>query len=140
MRVIPHRTDKETAMGNDQVPAGEWISRARFDQAYGMAGIDHDCGVMWGPHRNQRVSLRLAVGSDQGVLHVYDPMWDEYNVLDHSATLAEVRRAFHTVVTTVGYRGIGVDALADAVRREQLASLFDAAVRPTSGRALGLEL
>jgi hypothetical protein len=126
-------------MGNDQPPTGEWISRARFDQAYGAAGVDQDFGVMWGPHRNQRVSVRVAPGELHGVLHVYDPMWDEYNVLDHGATLAEVRRAFDAVVTTVGYRGVGVDALAEAVRREQSAPLFEAAIQPSSGRELGLE-
>jgi hypothetical protein len=127
-------------MATEELPSGQWISRARFDQVYGAAGIDHAFGVMWGPHRNQRVSLRIAPGQERGVLHVYDPLWDEYNVLDHTVTIDEARRAFDAVVASVGYRGIGVDALAGALRREQLRPLLEASIEPTSGHELGIEL
>jgi len=54
-------------------PTGEWISQARFDHHLGTAGFDHDFGVLWGPHQNQRLSLRIAPGTALGVLYVYDP-------------------------------------------------------------------
>jgi hypothetical protein len=127
-------------MASEQPPTGEWMSRARFEQEYGPVGLDHAFGVMWGPHRNQRVSLRIAHEQSHGVLYVYDPVWDEYNVLDHTVTIDEARRAFDTVVGTVGYRGIGVDALADALRREQLRPLLEASIEPTSAHELGIVL
>jgi hypothetical protein len=127
-------------MGSGHLDTGQWVSQARFDHAYGRTGVDHDFGTGWGPHRNQRVSLRLAPGQAHGVLYVYDPLWNEYNLLDHSATLDETARAFTTVATTLGVDGVGVDALADAVRREQLRPLLEATLEPRTGRDLGIQL
>jgi len=120
-------------------PTGEWISQARFDHHLGTAGFDHDFGVLWGPHQNQRLSLRIAPGTALGVLYVYDPLWHEYNVLNDAVTLDEARDAFADVTRRFGYRGIGVDAFADAVRQRQLAPLLDASLAPRSIGELGIE-
>jgi len=121
-------------------PTGEWISQARFDQAYGTAGLDHDFGMQWGPHENQGISLRLAPGRSDGLLYVYDPLWNEYNILNGSVSLTEARAAFDDVARRFGYRGVGVDAFGDAVRQRQLEPLLAASVEPRTLGDLGIEL
>jgi len=74
------------------------------------------------------------------VLYVYDRLWDEYLVLDPSATRDEVTDAFGDVVDRHGHRGVPVDVLADAVRQRQLAPLLAAAAQPRNLRELGIEL
>jgi hypothetical protein len=127
-------------MAAAQTPTGEWISQPRFDQAHGIAGLDHDFGMQWGPHQNQRISLRLAPGRSDGLLYVYDSLWNEYNVLNGSVSLTEARAAFDDVTRRFGYRGIGVDVFADAIRQRQLEPLLAASVEPRNLGALGIEL
>jgi hypothetical protein len=113
-------------MNGAPAPTGEWISQARFDHHYGQAGLDHDFGMMWGPHRNQRISLRLAPGAERGVLYVYDPLSNEYNILDERVTLDRARGAFEAVTRRFGFRGVDVDAVGDEVRRAQMVPLCEA--------------
>jgi hypothetical protein len=117
----------------------DWISPARFDALHGAAGVDHDFGFLWGPRADQRVSLRLKPGAQHGVLYAYDRLWDEYLILDPSATRDEVTDAFGDVVNRRGHRGVPVDVLADAVRQRQLEPLLGAAQEPRNLRELGIE-
>ena len=80
----------------------EWRGPASFARAYGAApGIDHDFGSRWGSNGDQRVSLRVEVASDTGLLYVYDPTWDEYAVIGSDVPLAEVEDAF-ALASSVG--------------------------------------
>jgi hypothetical protein len=73
----------------------EWRGPVAFARAHGaVPGIDHDFGTSWGPNGDQRVSLRVEVGADAGLLAVYDPTWDEYAVLGSDVPLIEVEDAF----------------------------------------------
>jgi len=73
----------------------EWRGPVSFARAYGAApGIDHDFGSRWGSNGDQRVSLRVEVASDTGLLYVYDPTWDEYAVIGSDVPLAAVEDAF----------------------------------------------
>lgn len=123
-------------MASEPTPTGAWISQARFDRLYGASGLDHDFGTMWGPHRNQRVALRLASGSTHGILYVYDPMWDEYTVLDEHATLDEARTAFAVFARDPDFARLG----AESVLQHRLALLFNSSVEPRSLYELGVEL
>ena len=77
------------------VPVLEWRGPVAFARAYGaVPGIDHDFGRRWGSNGDQRVSLRVEVGSDTGLLYVYDPTWDEYAVIGSDVPLAAVEDAF----------------------------------------------
>jgi hypothetical protein len=63
-------------------PAAAWMGAAAFQARYGNPpGTDHDFGTGWGAGGDQRISLRQDIGSDSGLLYVYDPTWDEYAVL-----------------------------------------------------------
>jgi hypothetical protein len=80
---------------NTTVPVLEWKGPVAFARAHGaLPGIDHEFGTRWGSNDDQRVSLRLEVGSDTGLLYVYDPTWDEYAVLGTGLRLAAVENAF----------------------------------------------
>src|SRR5436309_169274 len=92
---------------------GGWINPARFDQIYGAAGVEHDFGRVWGPHRNQRIAPRLDPGGSRGMLYAYDPPWDEYRILADSVTLARARDAVDDMTGRFGHRD-AVDAVADA--------------------------
>ncbi len=59
-----------------------------------MPGIELDYGMRWGSNGDQRVSLRLLVAADRGLLYVYDPTWDEYAVLFRDIPAAAVEAAF----------------------------------------------
>jgi hypothetical protein len=116
-----------------------WISPARFDAVHGAAGLDQDFGFLWGPRADQRVSLRLQPDAEQGVLYAYDRLWDEYLILDPSATRAAVADAFAEVFNRHGHRGVPVDVLADEVRQRQLGPVLAAAAEPRNLRELGIE-
>ena len=76
-------------------PALEWRGPVSFARAYGAdPGIERDFGSRWGSNDDQRVSLRVEVGSDAGLLYVYDPTWDEYAVIGSDVPLAAVEDAF----------------------------------------------
>ena len=76
-------------------PVLEWTGPVAFARAYGaVSGIEHDFGTCWGSNGDQRVSLRVEVGSDTGLLYVYDPTWDEYAVIGSDVPLAAVEDAF----------------------------------------------
>jgi hypothetical protein len=76
-------------------PALEWSGPVAFTGAYRIfCGIEHDFGTRWGSNGDQRVSLRVEVGGDAGLLYVYDPTWDEYAVLGTQVPLASVENAF----------------------------------------------
>ena len=76
-------------------PVLEWRGPVAFSKAYGsLPGVDHDFGLRWGSNRDQRVTLRLEVSCDQGLLYVFDPTWDEYAVIGAGVPLAAVEDAF----------------------------------------------
>jgi hypothetical protein len=76
-------------------PVQEWRGPMAFSKAYGsIPGIERDFGSRWGANGDQRVSLRVEVGSDTGLLYVYDPTWDEYAVIGSDVPLAAVEDAF----------------------------------------------
>ena len=76
-------------------PALEWRGPVAFARACGaVPGIDHDFWRRLGSNGDQRVSLRVEVGSDTGLLYVYDPTWDEYAVIGSDVPLAAVEDAF----------------------------------------------
>jgi len=126
-------------MSQTSTSADAWISQARFDRDHGTAGIDHDFGMLWGEHQRERVSLRLPPGTQHGVLYAFDPLWNEYLILDDSATRTEAIAAFGAVVAEHGYRGAPVSAFADAVRQRRLAPLLAASLEPHTLDALGIE-
>jgi len=77
------------------VPDLEWRGPVSFARAHAaVAGIERDFGSRWGSNGDQRVSLRVEVGSDTGLLYVYDPTWDEYAVIGSDVPLAAVEDAF----------------------------------------------
>lgn len=124
---------------NSTAPQQGWMSQARFDREYGAAGLDHDFGMQWGPHRNQRISPRLAPDATHGLLYAYDPLWNEYNLLATDVTLLQAKRAFNDLVTTVGYQGVGIDAFAAASWQARLTSARQPSIAPRS-REFGVEL
>ena len=72
----------------------EWTGPVAFARAYGaVSGIEHDFGTCWGSNGDQRVSIRVGVGGDAGLLYVHDPTWDEYAVLGRDVPLAAVEDA-----------------------------------------------
>ncbi|MHB8186295.1 MAG: hypothetical protein ACYDDU_09425 [Dermatophilaceae bacterium] len=76
-------------------PVLEWRGPVAFAKAYGsVPGIDHEFGMRWGSNRDQRVSLRVELSCEQGLLYVYDPTWDEYAVIGSDVPLAAVEDAF----------------------------------------------
>ena len=76
-------------------PVLEWRGPLAFARACAAApGIDHDFGTRWGSNGDQRVSLRLEVGDETGLLYVYDPTWDEYAVIGTDVPLAAALDAF----------------------------------------------
>jgi hypothetical protein len=95
-----------------ELPAVRWISGARFDRHVGAAGFDHEYGAVWGPRHDQRVSLRLAGGATSGLLYAYDPLWDEYAILQPDAAQVDVEAAFARIVKWNGPAGVDVSELA----------------------------
>ena len=76
-------------------PVREWRGPVAFARVYGsVPGTDCDFGMRWGSNRDQRVSLRVELGCEEGLLYVYDPTWDEYAVIDNNVPLAAVKDAF----------------------------------------------
>ena len=76
-------------------PALVWRGPVSFARAYrAVPGIERDFGSRWGSNGDQRVSLRVEVGSDTGLLYVYDPTWDEYAVISSDVPLAAVENVF----------------------------------------------
>jgi hypothetical protein len=75
----------------DPQPVLQWRGPAAF--AGQTCGIDHHLAACWGSHSDQLVSLRVESGSSSGLLDVYDPMWDEYAVIDPDIPLAAVQEA-----------------------------------------------
>jgi len=76
-------------------PTLEWRGPVSFARAHTVVpGIERDFGSRWGSNGDQRVSLRVEVGSDTGLLYVYDPTWDEYAVIGSDVPLAAVENAF----------------------------------------------
>jgi hypothetical protein len=74
---------------------------AAFQARYGrLSDIDHKIGTAWGAGGDQRICLRQDIGSDSGLLYVYDPTWDEYAVLLADVTDAAVQHAFATALAT----------------------------------------
>ena len=76
-------------------PALEWRGPVAFARACGaLPGIDHDFWRRLGSNGDQRVSLHTEVGTDAGLLYVYDPTWDEYAVIGSDVPLAAVENVF----------------------------------------------
>jgi hypothetical protein len=76
-------------------PVLEWRGPVSFARAYAaVPGIERDFGSRWGSNGDQRVSLRVEVGSNTGLLYVYDPTWDEYAVIGSDVPLAAVENVF----------------------------------------------
>ncbi|GAB3881473.1 hypothetical protein [Terrabacter terrigena] len=76
-----------------------WIGPREFNARFGhTAGIDHDYGFLWGSRRDERISLRISSGQDEGLLYVYDRTWDEYAVLSESANRSAVEAAYARAV------------------------------------------
>jgi len=90
----------ESAHRSTDVEAGlTWMGPATFHaQFHGAPGIDHDFGMRWGANGDQRLSLRVPVGGDRGLLYAHDPTWDEYAVLCREASTASVEGAFARAV------------------------------------------
>jgi hypothetical protein len=95
-----------------ELPTVRWISEARFDRHVSAAGFDRHYGALWGPRHDQRVSLRLAAGATAGLLYAYDPLWDEYAILQPNAAQAHVEAAFARIVKWNGRTGVDVSELA----------------------------
>src|SRR5674476_566339 len=75
-------------------PVLEWTGPVAFARTYGaVPGIEHDFGTCWGSNGDQRVSIRVGLGSGAGLLYVHDPTWDEYAVLGSDIPLAAVEDA-----------------------------------------------
>ena len=75
-------------------PVLEWTGPVAFARTYGaVSGVEHGFGTCWGSNGDQRVSIRVRVGGDAGLLYVYDPTWDEYAVLGTDIPLAAVQDA-----------------------------------------------
>lgn len=80
---------------SDPEPSLEWKGPFAFARAHGtVPSIDHDFGSSWGSNGDQRVSLRLEVGANTGLLYVYDPTWDEYAVIGSDVPLDAVENVF----------------------------------------------
>ena len=76
-------------------PVHGWWGPMAFSRAFGTTpGIDHDFGMRWGSNRDQRVSLRVERGREEGLLYVYDPTWDEYAVIGTDVSVSAVETAF----------------------------------------------
>ena len=76
-------------------PVLEWRGPVSFARAHAaVPGIERDFGSRWGSNGDQRVSLRVEVGSNTGLLYVYDPTWDEYAVIGSDVPLAAVENVF----------------------------------------------
>jgi hypothetical protein len=76
-------------------PALEWRGPVSFARTHAaVPGIERDFGSRWGSNGDQRVSLRVEVGSDTGLLYAYDPTWDEYAFIGSDVPLAAVEDAF----------------------------------------------
>lgn len=76
-------------------PVLEWRGPVSFARGHSaVPGIERDFGSRWGSNGDQRVILRAEVGSDTGLLYVYDPTWDEYAVIGSDVPLAAVEDAF----------------------------------------------
>jgi hypothetical protein len=71
-----------------------WRGLAAFHAQFPPGGLDHDFGMRWGANGDQRLSLRLPAGREDGLLYAYDPTWDEYAVLCRNASSAAVEGAF----------------------------------------------
>jgi hypothetical protein len=95
-----------------ELPTVRWISEARFNRHVSGADFDHHYGGLWGPRHDQRLSLRLAAGATAGVLYAYDPLWDEYAVLQPGAAQIDVEAAFARIVKWNGPAGVDVSELA----------------------------
>jgi hypothetical protein len=75
-------------------PVLEWTGPVAFARTYGaVPGVERGFGTCWGYGVDQRVSIRVGVGGDSGLLYVYDPTWDEYAVLGRNVPLAAVEDA-----------------------------------------------
>jgi hypothetical protein len=92
-----------------------WISEARFHRDHLPWGLDHDYGMTWGEHRQQRVCHRVTPGSDRGLLYAYDPLWNEYAVLAESVSSAVAGAAFETVTDRHGTDAIGLSLFTAAL-------------------------
>ena len=87
--------------GGEAAPALTWMGPAAFQASYGdLPGIDHDFGMRWGAGGDQRISLRQDIGSDGGLLYVYDPTWDEYAVLLDNVSGTAVQHALANALVT----------------------------------------
>jgi hypothetical protein len=95
-----------------ELPTVWWISKARFNRYVSGAGFDHEYGAVWGPRHDQRVSLRLAAGATSGVLYAYDPLWDEYAILQPDAAQVDVEAAYARIVKWNGPTGVDLSELA----------------------------
>jgi hypothetical protein len=72
----------------------EWTGPVAFARAYGaVPGVERGFGTRWGANGDQRVSIRVGVGCDSGLLYVHDPTWDEYAVIGSNIPLAAVQDA-----------------------------------------------
>ena len=76
-------------------PVLEWRGPVSFARGHSaVPSIERDFGSRWGSNGDQRVRLRVEVGSDTGLLYVYDPTWDEYAVIGSDVPLAAVENVF----------------------------------------------
>lgn len=90
---------RQAALAGVPRPTGphtlDWIGPKTFEARYGdIPGIDHDYGMRWGARGNQRISLRHATDSSEGLLYAHDKTWDEYAVLQHRIPTVVVSQAF----------------------------------------------
>ena len=99
------------AYGNEtgrRPQALEWLGPHAFNARYGPSSLDElHCGMRWGDHADQRITLRPDDGGDRGLLFVYDPTWDEYALL---ATDVSVR-AVHTALRDATQIDVHMDPL-----------------------------
>ena len=96
------------------LPGWSGLAPRAFARQHGdPPGVDHDFGGGWGPHHDQRVSLRHPAGSRRGLLYAYDGLWDEYAVLAPDVSLAQAHTAY--VQALEANRHMPVEDFADLV-------------------------
>lgn len=110
---VPHK------VGDPEVELA-WVGPVQFHRQYSdLGGVDHDYGMRWGRRHDQRVSLRVPVDADHGLLYAYDPTWDEYAVLVRDVPVAAVEAAFNQCTTRSDFP-LSVASFAAVVARQPL--------------------
>jgi hypothetical protein len=126
LAVGEHDVSHLLAWALQEVPAAaaaslEWLGPAAFRAQYGhVRGVDRDFGMRWGDRGNQRISWRAPLDASLGMLYAYDPLWDEYKILETSVPRAAVEAAFKQALESDIHMDVG--AFGEIVRAAVLLS------------------